>query len=296
MFDATHDLIIDLLDRGLIDGLRIDHPDGLAQPGAYLERLAERSGGAWVAVEKILSPEEPLADDWHTVGTTGYDTLWRLQTAFTDAAGAAELGAVMHQVAGDQPHDLPRLVETAKHEVIAGSLYTEVYRLTDLASRICSDDIRLRDHTWRSLLDCLTELLVAADRYRYYTAAWEEELPAPSGTMSPEVATAFSHCVREAREHLKDERHDTLDVLTALLTGAEAGSAGRTDEHRRHELMVRFQQTMGAVMAKGVEDTAFYRWTHLSGLCEVGGAPERFAISGEELHAWGGRGAARTHR
>lgn len=292
VFDATHSLILDLLECGLIDGLRIDHPDGLAHPGAYLERLAERSGNAWVAVEKILSPEEALADDWYTVGTTGYDTLWRLQTSFIDAAGAAELGALMIALTGDQPHDLPQLVRQAKHEVIAGSLYTEVCRLTDLASGICDDDIYLRDHTWRGLFDCLTQLLVAADRYRYYTIARKNDPSAMSGAMLPATAAAFAECVQQASNHLSEDRQSTLAVLSDLLTGVEAGSAGRTGERPRRELMVRFQQTMGAVMAKGVEDTAFYRWTHLTGLCEVGGAPERFAISSEELHAW----AAETQR
>ena len=104
--------------------------------------------------------------------------------------------------------------------------------------------------------------------------------------MSSEAASAFARCVTTAGERLDDERRATLEVLVALLKCEEAGSAGRTDERHRRLLAVRFQQTMGAVMAKGVEDTAFYRWTHLVGLCEVGGAPERFAITGEELHAW----------
>ena len=107
--------------------------------------------------------------------------------------------------------------------------------------------------------------------------------------MEPRVQAAFEESVELARRELADDRHDTLDVLAALLQGLEVGSAGRTDEPRRAELVVRFQQTCGPVMAKAVEDTAFYRWTHLIGLNEVGGAPERFAISSMELHAFAAR-------
>ena len=285
VFDATHALLTDLVTSGAVDGLRIDHPDGLADPRGYLDRLAAATGDAWVVVEKILAPTEEVPDDWATAGTTGYDAAWRVNLVFVDPGGGGELGAVMHRLTGDAPDALHALVDEAKREIVTGALYAEVDRLADLAADICRDDVRLRDHTRRSLHDCLVELLVAADRYRYYVV--------PGEAVAPEAAAAFAECVARARAHLEGDRLDTLDVLADLLLGREAGSAGRTSERRRAELVVRFQQTCGAVMAKGVEDTAFYRWTQLVALTEVGGAPERFAISPEELHAW----AARTqHR
>lgn len=281
VFDASHRLITELVTEGAVDGLRIDHPDGLADPRAYLERLAEATGDSWVVVEKILAPDEELPEDWATAGTTGYEVLWRVQQTFVDPGGAGELGAVLHQLTADPPDALPALVEQAKRQVVAGPLYAEVHRLAELAADICRDDVRLRDHTRRALQDCIVELLVAADRYRYYVV--------PGRDVQAEVRGAFAAAVARARSHLEEDRHETLDVLAELLLGKESGSAGRTREPRRDELVVRFQQTCGAVMAKGVEDTAFYRWTHLVGLCEVGGAPERFAISPEELHAWAAR-------
>ena len=281
VFDATHALVLDLLRTGVVDGLRIDHPDGLADPQGYLERLSEASDGAWVVVEKILAPTEELPEDWATAGTTGYDALWRINAAFVDAGGGGELGAVMHRLTDDTTDALPAMVEEAKRQVVAGPLYAEVDRLADLAADICRDDVRLRDHTRRSLRDCLVELLVAADRYRYYVR--------PGDPVHPEVQAAFAECVALARTRLEGDRLETLDLLAQMLLGEETGSAGRRREARRDELVVRFQQTCGAVMAKGVEDTAFYRWTHLLSLAEVGGAPERFAISPEELHAWAGR-------
>ncbi|MCV2396313.1 malto-oligosyltrehalose synthase [Actinotalea sp. M2MS4P-6] len=278
VFAATHRQIVGLVTDGVVDGLRIDHPDGLADPQGYLARLAEVTDDAWVVVEKILAPAEELPDDWPTAGTTGYEALWRIQQVFVDPAGGGELGALMHQLTGDTADALPSVVEQAKREVVAGPLYAEVHRLAELAAEICADDVRLRDHTRRSLQDCLIELLVAADRYRYYVV--------PGEPMAAEARSAFGEAVEVARSRLEPNRQETMDLLAEMLLGKESGSAGRTREPRRDELVVRFQQTCGAVMAKGVEDTAFYRWTHLVGLCEVGGAPERFAISPEELHAW----------
>ena len=286
VFDATHALVLDLIADGTIDGLRIDHPDGLADPAGYLSRLRERSGGAWVVVEKILQGDEELPGDWDTAGTTGYDALWRIQQAFVDPSGAAVLGSVMHRLTGDTSDALPSIVEAAKREIVDGALYAEVYRLTELAATICHEDLRLRDHTWRSLHDCLVELLVAFDRYRAYVV--------PGAPVHPDSVDALETAARIARERLAPERAETMDVLVDLLLGREAGSAGRTRSARRDELVVRFQQTCGAVMAKGVEDTAFYRWTQLVGLCEVGGEPARFALTPTELASWAARAQSQT--
>ena len=249
VFDATHALITSLVLDGTVDGLRIDHPHGLADPQGYLDRLAAATDGAWVAVEKILAPTEDLPDDWATAGTTGYDALWRIQQTFVHPAGQGGLGSVLHRLTGDGPDALPGLIEEAKRQIVAGPLYTEVARLTDLAADICHDDVRLRDHTRRSLHDCLSEMLVAADRYRYYAV--------PGAPVHPEVRAAFDHAVQIARTRLEEDRSETLDLLAEMLMGKEIGSAGRTGEARRGELMVRFQQACGAVTAKGVEDTAF---------------------------------------
>ncbi len=278
VFDATHRLVLDLLAEGTIDGLRIDHPDGLADPAGYLARLREASGGAWVVVEKILEGEETLPGDWDTAGTTGYDALWRVQQTFVDPGGAAPLGALMHRLTGDAPDDYAHVVEQAKREVVDGPLYAEVYRLTTLAASVCADDLRLRDHTWRALHECLVELLVAFDRYRAYVVPGEH---APADSVA-----ALERAAATARARMSVERAATMDVVVDLLLGREVGSAGRTRGERRDELIVRFQQTCGAVTAKGVEDTAYYRWTQLVGLCEVGGEPERFALTPSDLAAW----------
>lgn len=278
VFRATHALLLELYQAGHIDGFRIDHPDGLADPRGYFTRLAEATGGAWVAAEKILEGEEEVPADWAVAGTTGYDAMWRIGATFTDQVGAADLGSVMRRLTGDSRGDLPAIVEAAKRQVVAGPLHAEVHRLTTLLADICHDDIRLRDHTWRALGECVMELLVAFDRYRAYVVPGE----APSATSERVMQMAADH----ARAVLDEERHATLAVVVGLLLGREAGSAGRVREPRRDEAIIRFQQVCGAVMAKGVEDTAFYRWTHLVSLCEVGASPQRFAIPPDELHQW----------
>ncbi|MBD8061215.1 malto-oligosyltrehalose synthase [Oceanitalea stevensii] len=278
VFDASHALLLDLMRSGHVDALRIDHPDGLADPRGYFERLDEATGGAWVVAEKILEGEETLAPDWPAAGTTGYDAAWRINSVLTDPAGSGALGTAMTEIAGDSRGELAEMITDAKRQIISTSLYAEVHRLATILRELCDEDVRLRDHTYRSLEDCVVELLVAFDRYRAYVVPGE---PAPQ--MSERVVR---EAAEEARARLDEDRHETLDVVVDLVLGREVGSAGRTQDARRAELIVRFQQTCGAVMAKGVEDTAYYRWTHLVSLCEVGGSPRRFGISVDELHAW----------
>ncbi len=278
VFEATHRLLLDLLAEGSLDGLRIDHPDGLADPRGYLARLADATGDAWVVVEKILEGAEQLPEDWRCAGTTGYDTLQRVGGVFVDPAGAAPLSALLTELTGES-EGLEAVVDAAKREVVLQGQYAEVQRLVDLLAGICHDDVRMRDHTRRGLLDAVTELLVAMDRYRAYVVPGE---PAPDASVEVLDAAAA-----RARVHLLDHEHDTLDLVRDLVLGA--GPEPERHDPRRAELVVRFQQTCGPVMAKGIEDTAFYRWYRLTGLNEVGGDPAHFGVAPEELHAFLGR-------
>ncbi|QDB79411.1 malto-oligosyltrehalose synthase [Georgenia sp. 311] len=278
VFQATHGVLLELIAAGHVDALRIDHPDGLADPRDYFQRLDEATGGAWVVAEKILEGDETLPADWPVAGTTGYDAAWRINSVLTDPSGSGALGTAMTEIAGDSRGELSALVAESKRQVIATSLYAEVHRLATILRELCDHDVRLRDHTLRSLEDCVVELLVAFDRYRAYVVPGE---PAP-----PLAERVVREAAEHARARLDEDRHETLDLVVELVLGNEVGSAGKVHDARRAELIVRFQQTCGAVMAKGVEDTAYYRWTHLVSLCEVGGSPRRFGISVDELHAW----------
>ncbi|GAB7189856.1 hypothetical protein NUM3379_05620 [Kineococcus sp. NUM-3379] len=286
VFDATHELLLELLHAGQLDGLRIDHPDGLADPAGYLRRLRAATdrgdGGAWVVVEKIVEGDETLEEDWACDGTTGYDALHVVGGLFLDPAGAAPLLAHYATLTGETS-DFHEVVDKAKREVVEHGLYAEVHRLVDLLVDICHADVDLRDHTRRGLHESVVELLVAMDRYRAYVVPGE---PAPA-----ESERVLRAAAERARHHLPAERHDTLDVVVDLALGLgtadTAGESGSTA--RRAEFVVRFQQTCGPVMAKGVEDTAFYRWFRLSSLNEVGGEPARFGVAPEEFHAYSAR-------
>ncbi|WP_410789178.1 malto-oligosyltrehalose synthase [Kribbella sp. C-35] len=274
VFDATHQLLLALLHEGKLNGYRIDHPDGLADPRGYLRRLAERTGGAWVVVEKILEGDEQLPRDWPCAGTTGYDALLRVGGLFVDPAGAAPLAALHSELTG-APADFGPVVEEAKREIVQHGQYAEVHRLVELLARICQDDVRLRDHTRRAFHEVVAELLVQFDVYRAYVVPGEE---APAAAVA-----AMERAAEKARANLDEDRQATLDVVLHLLLGRETNAI---DEQARAELIVRFQQTCGPVMAKGVEDTAFYRWLRLTSLNEVGGDPEHFGVTPEEFHAY----------
>ncbi|WP_246227009.1 malto-oligosyltrehalose synthase [Propioniciclava coleopterorum] len=278
VFDATHALLLDLFHAGHIDAFRIDHPDGLADPRGYLRRLSMATGGAWITAEKILEGHEELPADWPVAGTTGYDASWRISALHCDPNGAGDLGNIAHVITGDIPGTLPEVITTSKREVATTSLFAEVHRLATLADAICRDDIMLRDHTFSWIRACLTEMIVALDRYRAYIVPGE---PAPEASIE-----IVNEAARLARANLDEELHETLEVVVDLVLGREVGVEGRTQRVQRDELVIRFQQVCGAVMAKGVEDTAFYRWTQLVALNEVGGNPEAWSINPDEFHQW----------
>ncbi len=276
VFSESHRLVAELVRDGSISGLRVDHPDGLADPAGYLTRLQEVTGGCWVVVEKILEAEEELPTDWACAGTTGYDALLRAGGVFADPTALPAMKDVWARLStadgSEEPPDFPAVVEEAKRTIVREHLYAEVERLVALLADICHDDINLRDHTRRGLEESLVELLVALGVYRAYVRPGETA-PEISERML-DVATAV------AIAHLPDERHATVELIRDLALAR----LGR--DVRRDEFVVRFQQTTGPVMAKGVEDTAFYRWFPLGFANEVGGAPDRAGVEPAEFHEY----------
>jgi (1->4)-alpha-D-glucan 1-alpha-D-glucosylmutase len=268
VFDQTHALVLQQVRDGLLDGLRIDHPDGLADPGGYLDRLAEATGGAWVVVEKILEPGEDLPADWATAGTTGYDALNRVLGLFVDPAGELPLTALWTSVTGDDT-DYEGVVDTTKHLVLREVLAAEVNRLTELGLRVCRTDPALRDTTRRAFREALVEVLAGFGVYRAYLS--------PAGPADEQARHHVDAAVAKARAVLPRRRTE-IDLVRRLVLAE--GPPGTDAE----EFVTRFQQTCGPVMAKGVEDTAFYRYLRLSGLNEVGGDPGRFGLPVQEFH------------
>ena len=271
VFAATHRVLLRLAAEGLIDGLRVDHPDGLADPRGYLERLAGETGGAWVVTEKILGGDEKLPADWACAGTTGYDALAAAGGLFVDPAGAAPLTEEYQRLTGG-PDEFAPVAGAAKREEASGPLAAEVSRLGRLLAR--TGEPALDGLEPAGLDTVLTELLAAFPVYRAYVVPGE---PAP-----PASAAILAEAAAAARQRLPERLHAGLAAVCDLVLGRGGGGSAQ------HQLIVHFQQTCGPVMAKGVEDTAFYRWTRLIALNEVGGDPDRFGVTPGEFHGFAG--------
>ncbi|MFF2652210.1 malto-oligosyltrehalose synthase [Streptomyces sp. NPDC058045] len=271
VFHATHATVLRLLGEEVLDGLRVDHPDGLADPGRYLQRLHEASGGRWTVVEKILADGERLPASWPVDGTTGYDALRRVDGVLTDPAGAGELLGGYRRFTGRQPDrggDWAATVRRAAHRVLTRDLAAELSRLTRAASRLCDRDPARPDHAPWTLHTALRELLVRLPVYRPYT-------PGDAAALLTEETTA------EARAAFAvPEEAAAVDTVRALLTGPERLGAEQA------AFRARFGQTSSALRAKSVEDTAFYRYTPLLSATEVGGDPGAPAVSPADFHAF----------
>jgi malto-oligosyltrehalose synthase len=281
VFAATHRVLLGLYDEGLIDGLRIDHPDGLADPEGYLRRLAEATGGAWVVVEKILAYGEELPA-WRCAGTTGYNALALVGGMFVDPAGEEPLTEAYVGFAGG-PRSFAAVAGEAKRYLAGGAFTAELSRLTRLFTRAAYP--ALDGFSAADVHDVLVALLAAFGVYRAYVTPGE---PPPGSSVAVVTAAASS-----AREHLDVRLHPALDAVCVAVLGLGGAAHDPSEQAARDELVTRFGQTTDPVLAKGVEDTAFYRWPRLAALNEVGSDPDIFAISPAEFHVAAERLAVR---
>ncbi|CAD5995910.1 malto-oligosyltrehalose synthase [Agreia sp. COWG] len=257
VFAESHAEIGRWFTEGLADGLRVDHPDGLADPQDYLEHLAELTGGSYVLVEKILEGRELLPTSWKTAGTTGYDALGDIDRVLVDATGEQYLNAALGLADAESAHEnWLALIHDTKRAIADGILRSEVLRIQrDLDRGDALADEALRGSP--AIADAIAEMLACFPVYRSYLPGGLEALQA-SATL--------------AARHRPDLSDEIAVLLAALSHPSNAGA-------------IRFQQTSGMVMAKGVEDTAFYRWNRLVSLNEVGGEPAEFSIDAAEFHA-----------
>ena len=294
VFDATHAVPLRLMAEGLIDGLRVDHPDGLADPRGYLRRLAGATGGRWVVVEKILADGEMLPADWPCAGTTGYDVLNLVGGLFIDPAGAQPLTDAYVRFTGGAGSFPPVALE-AKRYAAGHTFAAELSRLVRLLGRagipaLPGDTGGPAGFDAGDLHTALAELIASFEVYRAYLV--------PGEPPRPESMAAVDAAVRAARQQLRrqdgqqqDRLLRALAAVQAAVTGTDLAASGDADLARA-EVVVRFQQVTGPVLAKGVEDTACYRWSRLTGLNEVGGDPGRFGGTVAEFHREAGRLAA----
>jgi (1->4)-alpha-D-glucan 1-alpha-D-glucosylmutase len=297
VFAATHATILRLLRDGVADGLRIDHPDGLADPAGYLRRLAEATGGRWTVVEKILQRDEPLPADWRCAGTTGYDALDRIDGLFTDPAGVAEIGAFYREFTGvpdDRGGRWPDTARRAAYRVVTRDLAAEVARLTRTAGRALA---ALQDAGAESraeidaetLAEAIRELLVRVPVYRPYVLPGRPASARDTAMLEQAAASAAAACGPELADALEAVRDLALGRAGGVTGpdpdgGMDDATDGTADD--AGDFAVRFAQVASALHAKSVEDLAFYRYVPLLSLCEVGRDPGQPATSPAEFHAY----------
>jgi len=266
VFEATHRLLAELVAQGAVTGIRLDHVDGLFEPGAYLSQLAERlsaTGPVWTLVEKILAPGEQLNPAWPVHGTTGYDFLNQVNAVFVDPAGVAALGRFFAKFTAQ---DLPfaEVEYASKKAIIATSMAAELNVLAAALNRISESDRRYRDFTLDSLQEALEEVVACFPVYRTYVR--------PDG-WSPADAAMVDGVITEALRRNPALEPTIFGFIRDMLLPSPAGTSDPEEHDRRVRFAMKFQQYTAPVQAKGVEDTAFYRWAPLAALNEVGGSP-----------------------
>ena len=247
VYQASHVEILRWVQTGTADGIRIDHPDGLANPAEYLQRLAADAPDAWITVEKITEPGERLPSDWPVAGTTGYDALTEINTLLYNPADEDAVNHAYRELTRDH-RDWTAHVEQGKRLIAHTILLAELRRI---ARGLAAVGIEAED-----VVPALTELAVAFAVYRSYQ-------PVGGDRLSDAVALAASR---------RPELTDTITLIEPWLAGGD------------REVTVRFEQATGAIMAKGVEDTAYYRYNRAIGLNEVGGDPGTFGSTVAEFH------------
>jgi (1->4)-alpha-D-glucan 1-alpha-D-glucosylmutase len=276
VFEATHALILRLVGEGLVDGLRVDHIDGLRDPQAYTLALRRRAARPfWLLVEKILAPGEALPADWQADGTTGYEVANLLVGLLADPAGTEALTRAYAEFTG-QEAPAAEVVHAAKRAILEGPMAAELdavlRRLLELAGR----QPRHRDLGRTALKTALVETVAALSVYRTYADA--DGLPAAD---QPRLAAALV----EAQRRSPGTDPAAFDFLAAVLGLEVPGS---------RDIALRVQQLSGPVMAKGLEDTALYRYNRLIALNEVGSEPGCFTVGLDEFHRANAERLART--
>jgi len=268
VFSDVHAGLKKWIDRGWLDGLRVDHPDGLRDPEEYLRRLRGLAPDLWIVVEKILQPKEPLPATWPVQGTVGYDFLNQLNGLFIDSVNETVLTDCYADFTGETVD--PAFIVRAKKRLVIQSLFiTEVNRLAEMLVRINRSS---SDAQWR---DALIEIVADLPVYRTYIRNAKNDI-------SENDRHFIRQTIGRAREGRPDLPGELFNFLGDLFLSNSSGP-------REIEFIARFQQLTGPAMAKGVEDTAFFSLNRFASLNEVGGDPGKFGVSIEEFHEFCGQ-------
>jgi (1->4)-alpha-D-glucan 1-alpha-D-glucosylmutase len=288
VFDATHRFVLSLMTEDKVDGLRIDHPDGLYDPAQYFERLNRNiaivannaeslpgNGSHYVIIEKILSGSERLRAEWPVNGTTGYDFANLVNGLFVDPAAVMRLERIYRNFIGEEI-DFENLAYRSRKLIIQVALASELSVLANCLTRIALSRRQTCDFTLNSSREALTEVVASFPVYRTYVS---------SAGVSEEDARYIGVAIAWAKWRSPAADNSIFDFISdVLLTRIAEGqdSAYRNDVTN---FVMRFQQFTSPVMAKGVEDTAFYRYNRLISLNDVGGDLHRFGVATAEFHS-----------
>ncbi len=274
VFDAAHLLILRLVIGGQVNGLRVDHIDGLADPKAYLDRLRSALGpddGTWILVEKILGPDEQIRADWPVAGTSGYEFIRDLGGLLTDPAGETPLTRAYEAFIGETLEYRDMLMRT-KRRILSRNLAGELDVLTQQALEIAQGDLHTRDFGGDTLRRGIIEVATALPVYRTYVDV--------DGPRTEDIAL-IGKAIADAAETREIENIEALDFIARIwkleLSDPEARAKALA-------FVTRLQQTTGPIMAKALEDTLFYVYNRLIGLNEVGGEPDHFAAPVASFH------------
>lgn len=291
VFEAVHALVFRLYRDGLIDGVRVDHIDGLAEPETYCRALRQRlraleserpadapAGAAYIVVEKILAHGESLPSEWLTDGTTGYDFMNEVSAVLHDAEGEAPLRDVWQRLSG-RPGDFNAEEKLARRQILERSFAGQREALVETLYAVAQRDLTTRDYSRAAIRRCVTEILVAFCVYRVYARVDHASL-ADATFLSQAIAGAAASCLPGDRE--------VLETLGAWLSG---GRLYPSLDGLQNVALARFQQLSAPLCAKAVEDTAFYRYGRLLSRNDVGFDPRVFALSTANFH---GRMTARA--
>ncbi|WP_018263124.1 malto-oligosyltrehalose synthase [Methylobacterium sp. WSM2598] len=280
VFEGAHAMLFRHIREGRIDGLRIDHIDGLADPAGYVRALQAAVGpGFYIVVEKILEPGERLRP-WPVAGTTGYDVLNQIDGLFVDRAKQEAVRALYAEATGtDESYGL--LLRQVKAEILETSFASELEVLTSDLKRVADADRRTRDFSVNALRQALTEIVARFPVYRSYMPQDLDE-----GDLEPEDVRLIEGAVRRAKRHSRLPDRSVHDFAQGVLLGRiDTDGPGRPSPEIVRRVRRRFQQLTGPVMAKSLEDTLFYRYVELLALNEVGGDPGEYGLAAEHFHA-----------
>jgi (1->4)-alpha-D-glucan 1-alpha-D-glucosylmutase len=287
VFDAAHELVIGLVRRGAVTGLRIDHPDGLYLPKDYLETLQRRcakalgvplpkdSGAVFMIVEKVLTGAEKLRADWPVHGTTGYDFANQVAHVLVDASAEGAITKAFHRFIG---HTMAfnHLVYAKKRLVMRIALAHDVEVLGSMLDRLSEKNRWYRDFTFEALARTVRETIACFPVYRTYLA--------PGQSVSEEDRQVIERAIASAKRRNPATEESIFNFLRDILLFRFPENLDAEGREEHMHFVLKFQQFTGPIMAKGLEDTVFYIYNRLAALNEVGGEPQQFGLSVDAFH------------